>query len=371
MSLAIRGLMAVGLLSIATLAISDARVQIVHAAPFSEALEGTSVTVTANGNTVLEDFLFGDFTGYLELAAGDYDLAVIPTGTSDPAIEASVTLESGTDYTVLAIGDGVNQDLALWPLVDQATDPGADNLNIRIVHAAPFAADLAETEVSVRTAGGVVVNDLVGVPYFAESGFFALPAGTYDVKVASNDGRTNFIDPLPVDLPAGIDLTVIAIGDGVNQPLGLLALPVGQLETRAPVDNSVNGWWASALGGSEGFILQPIPAENRLVGTAYTWDLAGSGESRWFTFDSCSSDIGAEQCETPGAFDGRETIAALYGYSGGSVAGSEPADGDIVGLVSFDFIDCNSAIAVVELGDGTSVSWDLYRLTDTLPCTID
>ena len=367
----LRGFLAFGLLSVSSLAFAEARVQIIHAAPFADSIEGSSVTVAVNGDAVVEEFVFGDFTDYLTLPSGDYDLAVIPTGASDPAIEASVTLESGVDYTVLAIGDGVNHDLALWPLVDDAADPGEGNLNIRVVHAAPFAPDLADTEVSIRTAGGDVVNNLVGVPYFAESGFFAAPAGEYDLKVASNDGQTNLIDPLPANLPAGIDLTLIAIGDGVNQPLGILAVPVGQLETRNPVDNSVNGWWASGLGGNEGFILQPIPAQNRLVGTAYTWDLADTGNPLWLTFDSCSSEIGDDFCETPGAFDGREAVAALYAYSGGTVAGSEPAEGDIIGLVSFEFIDCNTAIAVVELDDGTSVSWDLNRLTQTVPCTLD
>jgi len=371
MSVSIRGSLALALMAASSLALAEARVQIVHAAPFADTVEGTSVTVTANGDAVLEDFLFAEFTDYLALPAGDYDLAVFPTGAGEPAIEASVTLESGIDYTVLAVGDGVNQELALWPLVDDASDPGGDNLNIRVVHAAPFAADLADTEVSIRTAGGDVVAGLVGVPYFAESGFFAIPAGNYDLKVASNDGQTNFIDPLAVDLPAGLDVTVIAIGDGVNQPLGILALPVGQLEPRAPVDNSVNGWWASGLGGNEGFIFQPIPAENRLVGTAYTWDLTGSGAPLWLTFDSCSSDVGADGCETPGAFDGREAVAAVYAYSGGTVAGTEPADGEAIGLVSFEFIDCSAAIAVVELDDGTSVSWELERLTQTVSCTLD
>ncbi len=371
MSAKIRGLLAIGLLSASSLVLAEARVQVVHAAPFADSIEGSSVTVTANGDAVLEEFVFGEFTEYLALPAGDYDFAVTPTGSGEPAIEASVTLESGVDYTVLAIGDGVNQDLALWPLVDDATDPGEGNLNVRVVHAAPFAADPADTEVSIRTAGGDVVNGLVGVPYFAESGFFAVPAGNYDLKVASNDGQTNLIDPLAVDLPAGLDITLIAIGDGVNQPLGVLALPVGQLETRAPVDNSVNGWWASGLGGNEGFIFQPIPAQNRLVGTAYTWDLSGSGDPLWLTFDSCSGDVGGGVCETPGAFDGTEAVAALYAYSGGTVAGSEPADGETIGLVSFEFIDCNTAIAVVELDDGTSVSWDLERLTQTVACTLD
>jgi hypothetical protein len=371
MSATIRGFLAVGLLAGSSLALADARVQIVHAAPFADTVEGSSVTVTVNGDAVLEDFVFGDFTGYLTLPAGDYDLAVFPTGAGEPAIEAGVTLDSGVDYTVLAVGDGVNQDLALWPLVDDAANPGSGNLNIRVVHAAPFAAALADTEVSIRTAGGDVVAGLVGVPYFAESGFFAIPAGNYDLKVASNDGQTNFIDPLAVDLPAGLDITVIAIGDGVNQPLGILALPVGQLETRAPVDNSVSGWWASALGGNEGFILQPIPAQNRLVGTVYTWDIDGSGDPQWLTFDSCSSEVGAEDCETPGAFDGREAVAGLYFFTGGTIGGTEPAEGDRMGLVSFEFIDCNTAIAVAEAEDGTSISWDLFRLTQTLPCTLD
>lgn len=349
---------------------AEVRVQIVHAAPFADSLEGTSVTVTANGGTVLENFLFKDFTEYLTLPAGDYDLAVIPTGASEPAITASVSLESGTDYTVLAVGDGVNQELALWPLVDNVDAPAEGNLNIRVVHAAPFAASSEATEVSIRTAGGTVVNDLVGVPYFAQSGFFPIPAGSYDLKVASNDGGTNFIDPLPADLPPGIDLTVIAIGDGVNQPLGILALPVGELPTRAPVDNSTNGWWQSAAGGNEGFILQPIPAQNRLVGTAYTYDPAGSGAPLWVTFDSCQQELDAD-CAVEGAFDGRTATANVFAFSGGVPGGGEAVSGAVVGTVAFEFIDCDTAIAALELADGTAVTWDLERLTPTFECTLD
>lgn len=361
----------VGVVAMGSVAQAEVRVQIVHAAPFADSLEGTSVTVTANGGVVLEDFLFKDFTEYLTLPAGDYDLAVIPTGAEDPAITASVTLESGTDYTVLAVGDGVNQDLALWPLVDNVEAPASGNLNIRVVHAAPFADSSEATEVSIRTAGGGVVNDLVGVPYFAQSGFFEIPAGNYDLKVASNDGQTNFIDPLPADLPAGVNLTVIAIGDGANQPLGILAVPVGELPLRDPVDNSVNGMWQSAAGGNEGFILQPIPAENRLVGTAYTYDPAGSGAPLWVTFDSCQGPLGADECAVPGAFDGRSAVANVYAFSGGVPGGDQPVEGVVAGTVAFEIIDCTSAIAALVLADGTEVTWDLDRLTQTLDCTLD
>lgn len=358
-------------LTTSCLAWADARVQIVHAAPFADTLGGTSVTVTANGAPVLEDFLFLDFTEYLTLPAGDYDLAVIPTGATDPAITASVTLESGVDYTVIAVGDGVNQDLALWPLVDEVPILGDGELAIRVVHAAPFAADLAATEVSIRTAGGDVVAGLVGVPYFAQSGFFAVPEGTYDLKVASNDGLVNLIDPLPADLPAGLAVTLIAVGEGVNQPLGILALPVGPLETRTPVDNSVTGLWGSTAGGNEGFSIHPIPAENRLVGTAYTYALDGSGAPLWVIFDSCSFDLELDECLTPGAFDGRHGTAAVYLYTGGAVQGTEPVQGEMIGFLDFEFTSCLRAKATLELEDGSSASWNLGRLTFTVPCTLD
>lgn len=357
-------------LFLAQTALGDATVRIVHAAPFADTLEGTSVTVAANGGTVLENFEFKDFTDVLPLPAGDYELTVTPTGATDPAITANVTLEDGVDYTVLAVGDGVNQPLALWPLVNDAAAPGDGNLNLRVVHAAPFASDLAATQVSIRTAGGTVINGLTGVPYFAESGFFPLPAATYDVKVASNDGRTNFIDPLPVALPAGLDITVIAIGDGVNQPLGILALPVGELPLRQPVDLSVTGWWGTTNSSNEGLILQPIPAENRLIGTVYSYDPAGSGDARWFSFDSCDSPIGGGSCPNPGAFDGTTATATVYQFAGGNFGNGAGSTGAIAGTLAVEFIDCDSGVASIDLDSGETLMWDLRKLVQTVDCTL-
>lgn len=358
------------LLLMASMANAQVQIRVVHAAPFAPTNAGTSVTVTANGDALLEDFRFLDFTEVLEIPAGEYDLAVVPTGADEPAITASVTLEDGVSVTVLAIGDGVNQPLALWPLINDAGAPDQGNLNIRIVHAAPFAVDLAATEVSIRTAGGSVVNGLVGVPYFAESGFFQIPAGIADLKVASNDGRTNLIDPLPVELPAGADVTLIAVGDGVNQPLGILAVPVGPLETRTPVDNSANGWWG--VQGNQGLILQPIPAQNRLVGTVYTYDTDGSGQPRWFTLDTCNmtaDDPGG--CPTPGGFDGRQAMANVFEFTGGTFGGNQPANAALAGQIAIEILDCSNAIAALELESGADLTWHLQRLVNSVDCTLD
>ncbi len=364
-------IVAAGCLALPIHAAAEARVLVVHAAPFADSLEGTSVTVSVNGDPVLQEFEFGEFTEYLDLPAGDYDLAVTPTGADDPAIETSVSLESGSDYTVLAVGNGQTQPLELWALLDDAEAPADGDLNIRVVHAAPFAEDLEATEVSIRTAGGDVVNDLTGVPYQVQSGFFAVPAGEYDLKVASSDGQTNLIDPLPATLPAGADVTLVAIGDGINQPLGILAIPVGTLETRTPVDNSVNGWWESVEGESEGFVLTPLPAQNRLLGTVYTYDLDGSGQPQWFTFDTCQAEVGEEGCPVPGGFDGTSAVGSLYSFSGGLPGGGAPVDGQTIGTIALEFVDCDTAEAAVALEDGTELTWSLDRLTSSVPCTLD
>jgi hypothetical protein len=228
---------------------AQARVAVAHFAPFAEDIADTEVDIAVNGNVALTSVPFKAFTDYLELEAGDVAVDVYLAGladASDPVISGSFTLADGSSYTLFAVGNGTTQDLALAALVDDVDLPADGNLNIRVVHAAPFAADRARTEVSIRTAGGDVVNGLVGVPYGAESGFFEVPAGTYDLKVASNDGSVNYIDPLPVDLPAGADVTVFAVGDGNNQPLGIIAFPVGEPVAKRVGDLCI---FADCIGG--------------------------------------------------------------------------------------------------------------------------
>jgi hypothetical protein len=251
-------------------------------------------------------------------------------------------------------------------MVDDVAAPMSGNLNIRVVHAAPFAADLAATEVSIRTAAGDVVNGLVGVPYDVDSGFFEVPAGTYDLKVASNDGSVNYIDPLPADLPAGADVTVIAIGDGINQPLGIIAFPVGELATRTSVSNRSNGLWEILEGSGTGFTFQPMPAQNRVIGTWYTYN--ADGNPLFLNFDSCNSNPG-EACATPGAFDGITATTALYLSTGGGSSEGDEVTTTKIGEIDFDIQGCNDAMATVRLDGAAAVMYNAKQLTRPFPCT--
>jgi hypothetical protein len=363
-------LIGAGMVMAAQPAFSAARVAVLHLAPFASDVDATAVDIWINGEIAFPGVKYKDFVNYVELEAGEYTIDVTLAGSTDPVLSKMYTLEDGVDYSVYAIGNGLTQALELTETVDDNTAPMEGMVAVRVSHTAPFAEDLASTEVSIRTAGGDVVNGLVGVPYKVNSGFFEIPANTYDLKVASNDGSVNYFDPLPAALPAGANVTLYAIGDGINQPLGILAFPVGELETRTPVDNSANGWWNIVEGSGQGFILQPIPAQNRLVGTWYTYDLEGN--PLFLTFDSCQDDVGENDtfaCSTPGAFDGVMAETALFLSTGGGSEADQEVLTEQIGTIKFN-IGCDSTSAEVLL-DGEMMA-EMYtgtRLTQPIPCT--
>jgi hypothetical protein len=67
------------------------------------------------------------------------------------------------------------------------------------------------------------------VPFGAIADYLELAAGEYDLKITSPDGAVTLIDLMPVTLNDGDILSVFAVGDGTNQPLGAFAWPSDQV----------------------------------------------------------------------------------------------------------------------------------------------
>lgn len=194
---------------------TTATVNVGHFAPFAAGLENTSVTVRVNGADAITDFVFGQLVEGVALDAGDYLIEIIPTGSVTPAITGTFSLMAGMEYTLSAIGDGVNQPLELDALVDDNSAPAAGNARVRVVHYAPFAS--SGTEVDICTEGGTAV--LSNVPYKAFTDpYLELPAGLYDLKVTaggSSCGTLLFDIPL-IRLADGAVATIFAVG-GANE----------------------------------------------------------------------------------------------------------------------------------------------------------
>jgi hypothetical protein len=206
--------------------------QVVHLAPFAE---DAGVTITLNDTPALTDFAYGNSTGYIDLTAGTYDVAVIPTGASDPAIEATVTLQADTYYTVIAVGDGVNQDLDLILLEDDLTEPAEGMFHLRLGHLAPFAAGAATADIRLQDGTPVLLD----VDFGDVTGFMPLEAGEYDLKITTPGGEVTLIDPLPVTFTEGTIISAFASGDGMNQDLGVFALPAGEEGFFLPLQGEV------------------------------------------------------------------------------------------------------------------------------------
>lgn len=342
-----------------------ARVAILHLAPFAENIDDTAVNIAVDGDVLFTGVKYKDFVDYTELAAGEHTIDIFVAGTTEPVLSATVNLMDNTDYTVFAAGNAITQDLSLNAVEDMGNMPSDPaNVALRVIHTAPFAATAEKTEVSIRTAGGDVVAGLVGVPYLGNSGFLEVPADTYDLKVASNDGNVNLIDPLPAPLPADNDVTIFAIGDGINQPLSILAFPVGELETRRPVDNRSSGLWTILDASGFGMVLIPMPKYNRLIGKWYQPDTDGS--PAYLMFDSCfdDADPGEDyQCSTPGGFDGVMATNKLYRCEGGSLDGSMAVDCTHIGEFDVEIFSCEDAMVTVRLENQDPVMLDARSMT--------
>ncbi len=201
-----------------------ANLQVIHLAPFATGMD-TAVTVSLNGGDVLTDFVFADSTAYISVPAGSYDVAITPNGAMDPAITGTVNLMAGNDYTAVAIGDGVNQDLGLLPLLNNNATPATGNAHLRLGHLAPFAAGNATADVRLQD-GTAVLTD---VNFGDVAAYLPLPAGEYDLKITTPGGETTLIDLMPVTLDEGMIYTAFAVGDGVNEPVGAFVMADGQM----------------------------------------------------------------------------------------------------------------------------------------------
>jgi hypothetical protein len=204
---------------------ANAMLQIAHLAPFAVD-PGTAVTVTLDGAPVLTGFEFADSTGYLPVSANiTHTVEVFAAGVVTPAISADINLMAGQDYTAIAVGGANSWPLDLMLLIDDNTAPAAGNFKLRLGHLAPFTDTITGTLADVRLEDGTPI--ITDVPFGAVAPYLELPAGTYNLKITTPGGTVTLINPLPVTFNAGDIVSAFAVGDGVNQPLGVFAWPAG------------------------------------------------------------------------------------------------------------------------------------------------
>lgn len=212
----LRGLLALtivgGLLLSATSAFAAGpRVRVVHASP-----DAPAVDVLVNDGVAFSNAPFKGITQYAPLAAGTYDVKVVPTGATEPVvISASLALEADKDYTVVAVGKLA--DIEPLVLVDNNSAPAAGKAHVRFVHASP---DAPAVDIAVK--GGPVLFS--NVAFKGVGDYLPVDAATYDLEVRLAGTNTVALDVPGLKLDAGTVYTVFAMGLAGGDP-ALVAVP--------------------------------------------------------------------------------------------------------------------------------------------------
>lgn len=194
----------------------NGRVRVMHASP-----DAPAVDIFVDGQKAVTALTFPKDTGYVSLPAGARNVKVFvspSTGTGVAALEATLTVVAGKDYTVLAVGQLSNSTLALLPLEDNNASPAEGKAHIRLIHASPDA-----PAVNVAVAG-TQTNVFANVAFKGVGTYTPVAAASYDLNVnVASSGQT-------VKTVAGLRLgnkgvyTAVAVGLAGNNTLQVIPL---------------------------------------------------------------------------------------------------------------------------------------------------
>lgn len=178
--------------------------QVVHASP-----DAPAVDVIVDGGVLVPGLAFPNSTGFVEVPGDTYNVTVTVADNPGAIAIGPVDLDliPGVRYSVFAVGELA----AIEPLI-LTDDPRrvATNSKVRIVHAAPTAADVDIYVTAVGADINAEAPTLENIPFKANTGFLALPAGDYDVTVTPTGTKTAAIGPATISVSDGGVYTAVA-----------------------------------------------------------------------------------------------------------------------------------------------------------------
>ena len=188
---------------IATTAQDDpAKVRVLHGSG-----DAPAVDVYVAGNLTVEGLEFGTITGYLEVPAGDYQIQVVPAGSSleegPVVIDATLTFGGGTATTVAATGSLAEGIIPQVVLDDPS--PSVANAQARVVH---LSFDAPAVDIA-PVGGDPIITDLA---YPDNSGYADLPPGTYTLEVRAAGSPDAVVTLPPLEFAAGTSSSAFAVG---------------------------------------------------------------------------------------------------------------------------------------------------------------
>ena len=175
-------------------------VRVFHAAP-----QAPNVDVYVNDQKmVFSNLAFGDFTRYVYLDEGEYNVSVYLAGQKDrPVINQMVDVPSQQIFTIAATGNLDNLGLLVIP--DKVSkSPSQNYSSVRVIHLSPNAPG-----VDILVDGDTLFED---ISFGEGTDYVDLNPGTYNVNVVLNTDKSVVL-PLKVTLNPDKIYTIYIIGN--------------------------------------------------------------------------------------------------------------------------------------------------------------
>jgi hypothetical protein len=152
-------------------------IRLFHASP-----NVSAVDIYEDGNLIVENLVYKDFTQYIPIAPGKYNINIYPTGeTTNPVLNEDLYILQGTAFNVAVIGKLSN--MSLYYILEPYTAQNFGRPCIRFVHLSP---DAPVVDISFSDGRKVFRN----VGYKDITDYICVPPGTYTFgirSVGSND----------------------------------------------------------------------------------------------------------------------------------------------------------------------------------------
>ncbi len=180
----------------------SAKVRVLHGSG-----DAPAVDVYANGDRVVEGLEFGSITDYLVVPAAEYQIQVVPAGSSlvegPVVIDEALTFEGGTATTVAATGS-LAEGIIPQVLLDDPS-PSVSEGQARVVH---FAFDAPPVDIA-PVGGDPIISNLA---YPDDSGYANLPPGSYELEVREAGSTDAVVTLPPLEFAAGTSSSAFAVG---------------------------------------------------------------------------------------------------------------------------------------------------------------
>jgi hypothetical protein len=188
--------------------------------------DAPSVDVYVDGEVTVEGAEYPTATGFLELQAGTYDIAIAPAGTSvDDAVigPAEFTLEPDVYTTIAAVGSVEEGSLDITTFTEPVDDIDEGNARVTFLHA------VADGPIVDVYGSDILLVQSLRFPGPAADGAFTrqLPAGLYNFELTLAENPSALLSDTVEDvrMAEGEQYLVVAIGT-VDDPEGFYIITI-------------------------------------------------------------------------------------------------------------------------------------------------